>query len=85
LAQGVVEWALAHGVGTLAVATDWSLTGIAMQLRCFVPPLGFPKRIGRDEVVALRTSFNRETLHTIPQATGSKASVLREAALAAAA
>ncbi|AZO82099.1 MULTISPECIES: acyl-homoserine-lactone synthase [unclassified Bosea (in: a-proteobacteria)] len=85
LAQGVVEWALAHRVGTLAVAIDWRLVVIAMQLRFFVRPLGFPKRIGRDEVVALRMSFDRETLHTIQEARGPKASVLREAALATAA
>lgn len=33
---------------------------IAMQLRFFVRPLGFPKKTGRYEVVALRMSFNRE-------------------------
>lgn len=54
---------------------------IAMQLRFFVRPLGFPKRFGRDEVVALRTSFNRETLATIKEARGSEASVLSETPL----
>jgi acyl-homoserine lactone synthase len=49
---------------------------IAMQLRFFVRPLGFPKRIGRDEVVALRMSFNRETLATIRQARGCDDPVL---------
>ena len=50
---------------------------VAMQLRFFVRPLGFPKRIGRDEVVALRMSFNRETLTTIQQARGCDDPVLR--------
>ena len=68
LAQGVVEWGMAHRVETVTVAIDWRLMVIAMQLRFFVRPLGFPKRIGRDEVVALRMSFNRETLATIRQA-----------------
>lgn len=36
-------------------------------------------------VVALRKSFNRETFHTIHEAPGSKAFVLREAALVTAA
>ena len=53
---------------------------IAMQLRFFVRPLGFPKRIGRDELVALRMSFNRETLATIHAARGSTSSVLAPAA-----
>jgi len=70
LAQGVVEWGMAHRVDTVTVAIDWRLMVIAMQLRFFVRPLGFLKRIGRDEVVALRMSFNRETLATIRQARG---------------
>lgn len=76
LAQGVVEWGMAHRVDTVTVAIDWRLMVIAMQLRFFVRPLGFPKRIGRDEVVALRMSFNRETLTTIQQARHCEGSVL---------
>jgi acyl-homoserine lactone synthase len=80
LAQGVVEWGLSQRVDTVTVAIDWRLMVIAMQLRFFVRPLGFPKRIGRDEVVALRMSFNRETLATIHAARGSASSVLAPAA-----
>ncbi|MBN9499669.1 MAG: autoinducer synthase [Afipia sp. 62-7] len=76
LAQGVVEWGMAHRVDTVTVAIDWRLMVIAMQLRFFVRPLGFLKRIGRDEVVALRMSFNRETLATIRQARGCDDPVL---------
>lgn len=76
LAQGVVEWGMAHRVDTVTVAIDWRLMMIAMQLRFFVRPLGFPKRIGRDEVVALRMAFNRETLATIQQARGCDEPVL---------
>ena len=76
LTQGVVEWGMAHGVDTVTVAIDWRLMVIAMQLRFFVRPLGFPKRIGRDEVVALRMSFNQETLATIHEARGSTDPVL---------
>ena len=50
LAQGVVEWGMAHH--------------------------GFRKRIGRDEVVALRMSFTSETLATIREARGSTQPVL---------
>ena len=76
LAQGVVEWGIEHQVDTVTVAIDWRLMLIAMQLRFFVRSLGFPQRIGRDEVVALRMSFNRETLETIRAARGSNESVL---------
>jgi acyl-homoserine lactone synthase len=85
LAQGVVEWGMASKVDTVTVAIDWRLMVIAMQLRFFVRPLGFPKRIGRDEVVALRMSFNRETLDTIRQARGCDAPVLPDATLPSAA
>lgn len=76
LAQGVVEWGMANRVDTVTVAIDWRLMVIAMQLRFFVRPLGFPKRLGRDEVVALRMSFNRETLDTIHAARGNGEPVL---------
>ena len=85
LAQGVVEWGMAHRVDTVTVAIDWRLMVIAMQLRFFVRPLGFPKRIGRDEVVALRMSFNRETLATIRQARGCDDPVLPDLPLPTAA
>lgn len=79
LVQGVVEWGMASRVDTFTVAIDWRLMMIAMQLRFFVRPLGFPTRIGRDEVVALRMSFNRETLATIQEARGCTGSVLPSA------
>jgi acyl-homoserine lactone synthase len=76
LAQGVVEWGMAHRVDMVTAAIDWRLMVVAMQLRFFVRPLGFPKRIGRDEVVALRMSFNRETLAAIQRARGCDGLVL---------
>ncbi len=76
LTQGVVEWGMANRVDTVTVAIDWRLMVIAMQLRFFVRPLGFPKRIGRDEVVALRMSFNHETLFAIREARGCNEPVL---------
>lgn len=85
LAQGVVEWGMAHRVDTVTAAIDWRLMVIAMQLRFFVRPLGFPERIGRDEVVALRMSFNRETLATILQARGCDDPVLPDRPLPTAA
>lgn len=77
LAQGVVEWGMGANVDTVTVAIDWRLMVIAMQLRFFVRPLGFPKKLGRDEIVALRMSFNRETLAAIHEARGSNDRVLR--------
>lgn len=81
----MVEWGLARRVDTVTVVIDWRLMVIAMQLRFFARPLGFPKKIGKDEVVALRMSFNRETLDTIHQARGCNASVLSEIPLPTAA
>jgi acyl-homoserine lactone synthase len=76
---------MAHRVDTVTVAIDWRLMVIAMQLRFLVRPLGFPKRLGRDEVVALRMSFNRETLATIRQARGCDDPVLTDPQLPSAA
>lgn len=84
LAQGVVEWGIAHHVKTATAVIDWRLMVIAMQLRFLIRPLGFPKKIGRDEVVALQMSFNRETLDTIQSARGSSASVFADGAVPAA-
>jgi acyl-homoserine lactone synthase len=67
---------MAANVDTVTVAIDWRLMVIAMQLRFFVRPLGFPKRFGRDEIVALRMSFNRETLAAIHEARGSNEPVI---------
>ena len=72
---------MASKVNTVTVAIDWRLMMIAMQLRFFVRPLGFPKRIGRDEVVALRVSFNRETLVALQQARGCEDPVLPDTTL----
>lgn len=77
LAQGVVEWGMSNNVDTVTVAIDWRLMVIAMQLRFFVRPLGFPKKLGREEIVALRMSFNRETLAAIHEARGSNDPILR--------
>ena len=79
LAQGVVEWGMANRVDTVSAVIDWRLMVIAMQLRFFVRPLGFPTRMGRDEVVALRMSFNRETLAALHDARGCTHSVLNDA------
>ncbi len=76
LTQGVVEWGIAHGIDTVTVAIDWRLMVLAMQLRFFVRPLGFPKRIGKEEIVALRMSFNHKTLATLHEARGNTDSVL---------
>jgi acyl-homoserine lactone synthase len=77
LAQGVVEWGMGANVDTVTVAIDWRLMVIAMQLRFFVRPLGFPKKLGREEIVALRMSFNRETLAAIHEARGSNDPVVQ--------
>jgi len=81
LAQGIVEWGMANRVDTVTVAIDWRLMVIAIQLRFLVRTLGFPKRLGRDEVVALRMTFNHETLAAIRQARGCGDRVLPDSML----
>ncbi len=76
LAQGVVEWGLANRVRTATVVIDARLVVIGMQLRFKIKPLGFPKRLGREDVVALEMGFNEETLATIHAARGTDASII---------
>jgi hypothetical protein len=51
---------MAHHIGILTVAIDRRLMVIAIKLRFVGRPFRCSKRIGRDEGVALRTSFNRK-------------------------
>jgi acyl-homoserine lactone synthase len=76
LAQAVVEWGMVHGIHTVTAVIDWRLMVIAMRLHFFARPLGFPQRIGHDEVIALQMSFDHETLRAIHQARGSSDMVL---------
>ena len=70
LTEGVVGWCLKHGVTSTTVVIDLRLMVIAMQLRFQVRPLGFPRKIGREEVVALRLTFDMDTLRSIRDARG---------------
>lgn len=72
LALGIVEWSMTHDIHTVTVAIDPRLMVITMQLGFFVRPLGFPKRVGQEEVVALRMSFNRQTLARLHEARTSE-------------
>ena len=71
LTEAAVSWCLSHGVTATSVVIDLRLMVVAMQLKFEVRPLGFPRKIGRDEVVALLLRFDAETLRTIREARGS--------------
>lgn len=71
LSEGVVDWCLARNVTATTVVIDLRLMVIAMQLKFDVRPLGFPRKIGREEVVALRLNFDATTLSTIRDARSS--------------
>lgn len=70
LTQAVVEWGFAHDVMATTVVIDMRLMVVAMQLRFGVTPLGYPQKIGREEVIALQLDFDNETLRTIREARG---------------
>ena len=77
LCQGVVEWCLANDIRATTVAIDCRLMVVAMQLRFQARPLGFPVRVGREDVVALELTIDGETLDTIQEARGSSETVLQ--------
>ena len=70
LTEAAVAWCLSRGVTATSVVIDLRLMVVAMQLKFDVRPLGFPRKIGRDEVVALLLRFDPETLRTIREARG---------------
>lgn len=70
LTEGLVDWCLQRGVTATTVVIDLRLMVIAMQLRFHVRPLGYPQKIGREEVVALRLTFDTNTLCSIRDALG---------------
>ncbi len=71
MTEAAVTWCLARGVTATSVVIDLRLMVVAMQLKFDVRPLGYPRKIGRDEVVALLLRFDAETLRTIGEARSS--------------
>jgi acyl-homoserine lactone synthase len=76
LLSGIVEWGLASGVSTIIIEMNpiWLLRLVQLHFRTF--PLGLPKKIGGQEVVAVTATFDRRTLARLREMRGNNASIL---------
>ena len=76
LTLGAVEWGLDTGLDAFTVAFDPVFLLRGMQLQFLVRPLGYQRRIGSRNTIAVSMAFNEATLETIRGVYGSDASVL---------
>lgn len=76
LLSGIVEWGSASGVNTIIIEMNpiWLLRLVQLHFR--VRPLGLPRTIDGQDVVAVTASFDRRTQSRLEEMRGSKGSVL---------
>jgi acyl-homoserine lactone synthase len=76
LLSGIVEWGLSTGVDHIIIEMDpiWLLR--LVQLNFMVTPLGIPRQINGDEVVAVIAKFDERTLDMLQTMRGDSNSVL---------
>jgi acyl-homoserine lactone synthase len=78
LLSGMVEWGLECGISTAIIEIDPLLLLRLVQLHFRMLPLGLPRRIGKQDVVAVTASFDERTLERLREMRGSRRRVLNE-------
>jgi acyl-homoserine lactone synthase len=80
LLTGIVEWGLAREIDTLILLMNpiWLLKLVQGHFR--ITPLGFPKKIGDEDTIAVMASFNRMTLARLREYRGVDSSVFHHSA-----
>lgn len=78
LLSGIVEWGLANGVSTAIIEIDPRLLLRLVQLHFRMLPLGLPKKIGNQDVVAVTATFDQRTLERLRELRGNRRRVLAE-------
>lgn len=78
LLSGIVEWGLANGVTTAIIEIDPRLLLRLVQLHFRMQPLGLPKKIGNQDVVAVTATFDQRTLERLRELRGNRRRVLAE-------
>src|SRR4051812_11304572 len=78
LLSGIVEWGLASGVSTILIEMNplWLLRLVQLHFR--TTPLGLPKRLGSQDVLAVTASFDHRTLARLQEMRGDQEPVLAE-------
>ncbi len=76
LLSGIVEWGLRSGVNKIIIEMDpiWLLRLVQLHFR--VAPLGLPKKIGGNDIVAVVAAFDERTLTRLREMRGDQATVL---------
>ncbi|MCR6502050.1 GNAT family N-acetyltransferase [Shinella sp. CPCC 101442] len=76
LLSGIVEWGLATGVDRIVIEMEpiWLLR--LVQLNFMVTPLGIPRQIDEEDVVAVIAKFDRRTLEMLQLMRGNTDQVL---------
>jgi len=76
LLSGMVEWGLESGITTAIIEIEPVLLLRLVQLHFRMLPLGLPRRIGKQDVVAVTASFDARTLERLRELRGNRRRVL---------
>jgi acyl-homoserine lactone synthase len=78
LLSGIVEWGMESGVSTIIIEMNplWLLRPVQLYFR--TTPLGLPKRLGSQDVLAVTASFDHRTLARLQEMRGDQEPVLAE-------
>jgi acyl-homoserine lactone synthase len=79
LMSGVVEWGLENGVSKLIVEIEPTFLLRFVQLHFKPMPLGLPRRLGGQDIIALTLTFDWRTLNRLRELRGNRHRVLSEA------
>jgi acyl-homoserine lactone synthase len=78
LLSGIVEWGLSRGISTAIIEIDTYLLLRLVQLHFRMLPLGLPRRIANQDVIAVTATFDWRTLERLREMRGNRRRVLAE-------
>jgi acyl-homoserine lactone synthase len=78
LLSGIVEWGLGCGISTAIIEIDPFLLLRLVQLYFRMSPLGLPRRMGNQDVLAVTATFDWRTLERLREMRGNRRRVLAE-------
>jgi len=78
LLSGIVEWGLESGISAIIIEMNplWLLRLVQLYFR--TTPLGLPRRLGNQDVLAVTAAFDRRTLARLQEMRGDQEPVLAE-------
>ncbi|MFL9503088.1 acyl-homoserine-lactone synthase [Rhodopseudomonas palustris] len=76
LQLGMVEWGLENGVSQIIIETNPIFLLRLIQLNFRITPLGIPRQVGRDSVVAVTAAFDQRTLDRLREVRGNDRRVI---------